>query len=540
MDERTTTIFRARRIITMTPDEPEALAVLGEQIVAAGAAEGLAERFPEAERVDFGDAVVVPGFYDAHMHLASMSNDLLNVDLSSHLVGSITEIITRLAEAAGQKQSGQWILGSRYDDGKVTGGLLTRDELDEVSVDQPILVRQVAGHWGIVNSKALELGGLNDASEPPSGGEYGRDANGRLNGVLYERALVNFASPTDPSKAIIPGASLEDRLRGLEQAVRMLHAAGITSINDAAVRPRDIELFQEAERRGLLGVRVNMLLRVDHFDDLRRMGLRNGFGSNRLRLNGVKAFVDGAIGGRTCLLEEPYEGSDDHGMQVASVAELAETARMAHETGTRLGVHANGDRAIALLLDQLEAAQAARPRPELRHRIEHCSVITEEILQRMKRLGAIAVPFATYVHYHAGNLLKWYGAERAERMFAHRAFLDAGVAVAGSSDYPCGPFEPLLAMQSCVTRVGHDGAEIGLSQRITPVEALGLYTTGAALASDEQHVKGRLAPGYLADFAVLGEDPLTTSPDRLAAIPVRATYVGGKEVWAAEPVSAVR
>ena len=151
----------------------------------------------------------------------------------------------------------------------------------------------------------------------------------------------------------------------------------------------------------------------------------------------------------------------------------------------------------------------------------------------MKKLGMIGVPFGSYVHYHGGNLLKWYGAERAERMFAHRSFLDLGVAVAGSSDYPCGPFEPLLAMQSCVTRRGHDGASIGPSQRITPLEALQLYTTGGAYASGEQDSKGRLAPGYLADFVVLGADPTAVPHDEIAAIPVRATYVGGRQVWPA-------
>jgi predicted amidohydrolase YtcJ len=149
----------------------------------------------------------------------------------------------------------------------------------------------------------------------------------------------------------------------------------------------------------------------------------------------------------------------------------------------------------------------------------------------MHRLGAIAVPFGSYVHYHGGNLARWYGAQRLERMFAHRSFLDAGVAVAGSSDYPCGPFEPLLAMQSCVTRTGWDGTPLGLSQRITPREALELYTTGAAYASGEQHRKGRLAPGYLADFVVLAENPLEVDPAHLGSIEVRATYVGGTRVW---------
>jgi predicted amidohydrolase YtcJ len=185
------------------------------------------------------------------------------------------------------------------------------------------------------------------------------------------------------------------------------------------------------------------------------------------------------------------------------------------------------------LLDQIEAADAALPRPEAHHRIEHCSVITEEILRRMGKIGMIGVPFGSYVHYHGGKLLEWYGAARAERMFAHRSFLDLGVGVAGSSDYPCGPFEPLLAMQSCTTRRGSDGAAIGPSQRITPLEALALYTTGGAFASGEQDRKGRLAPGYLADFVVLGADPTATPHDEIAAITVQATYVGGRQVWSA-------
>jgi predicted amidohydrolase YtcJ len=279
-----------------------------------------------------------------------------------------------------------------------------------------------------------------------------------------------------------------------------------------------------------------MLLSYDAFDRFNGLSMRTGFGSDRLRIGGIKAFVDGAIGGRTCLLEQPFEGTDDRGMQTTSTEELTEIVRSVHDAGSRLAVHANGDRAISLLLDLIEAANAANPRPDAHHRIEHCSVVTEEILRRMGRLGMIGVPFGSYVHYHGGKLLEWYGAARAERMFAHRSFLDLGVGVAGSSDYPCGPFEPLLAMQSCVTRRGGDGASIGPSQRITPCEALALYTTGGAYASGERDRKGRLAPGYLADFVVLGvdpTDPAAVPPDEIGAIPIRATYVGSRRVWPA-------
>ena len=533
-DERVE-IFRARRVISLTEAEPEAFAVMGERIVAAGPADVLAARFPAAVLTDVGDGTIVPGFNDAHIHPSIVAEDLLNLDVSAGVVGSLAELTAKVLDQAVATAPGTWIRASRYDDAKMAEGrVLTRWDLDEVSPEHPVLIVQVAGHWAVVNSKALELGGLDDTAVAPAGGEYGRDGAGRLNGVLYERALFGFAYPAGANGTPnVPAASLEDRLGGLERALTMFHAAGLTSLGDALVGPRDLALYQEAERRGLLSARVNMLLSYDAFDSFDRLALRTGFGSDWLRIGGVKAFVDGAIGGRTCLLEQPFEGGEYHGMQTTSTEDLAAIVRSVHNAGSRLAVHANGDRAIELLLDQIEAADVALPRPEAHHRIEHCTVITDEILRRMGRLGMIGVPFGSYVHYHGGRLLEWYGTARAERMFAHRSFLDRGVAIAGSSDYPCGPFEPLLAMQSCVTRRGGDGASVGPSQRITPLEALALYTTGGAFASGEQDVKGRLAPGYLADFVVLGADPTATPHDEIAAVPVRATYVGGRRVWPA-------
>jgi predicted amidohydrolase YtcJ len=543
-------IFRARRVIAPADParstgsgqassgpaaEPDAFAVLGERIVAVGPAAELARRFADAPLTDLGDSVVVPGFNDSHIHPSIVAEDLLNLDVSSSALRSLAELTQRVLGQATATPPGTWIRASRYDDAKMAEGrVLTRWDLDEVAPDHPVLVVQVAGHWAVVNSKALELGGLDDTAHDPPGGAYGRDASGRLNGVLYERALFAFAYPAVANgETIIPAASLEARLGGLEQALAMFHASGLTSLCDALVGPRDLALYQEAERRGLLSARINVLLAYDAFASFDRLKLRTGFGSDRLRIAGIKAFVDGAIGGRTCLLAEPFEGTDDHGMQTTSTEQLAAIVRAVHGSGSRLAVHANGDRAISLLLDQIEAAEAELPSPDAHHRIEHCSVVTEEILDRMARLGMIGVPFGSYVHYHGGKLLEWYGAARAERMFAHRSFLDRGVAVAGSSDYPCGPFEPLLAMQSCVTRRGSDGAVVGPSQRITPREALALYTTAGADASGEQDRKGRLAPGRLADFAVLGADPTEVPHDEIAAVPVLATYVGGRRVWPA-------
>ena len=530
-----TTIFRARRIVTMSDDAPEAFAVDGERIAANGSVAALRERYPSAEVVDFGDATIVPGFNDAHAHLAVAAEDMLHLDLSADAVSSLAEIAATLAGAVARTPAGGWVRGSRYDDAKMAEGrVLTRWDLDAVSRDLPIIVLQVAGHWGVVNSKALELGAIDESTEDPPGGRYGRDASGRLNGILFETALFDFAYPqaTRLPQTIAPASTPEDRQRGLQLAMQAFHAAGITSVTDALCGPDDIALFEAAQASKTLTMRVNMLLHFEHYELLGRRGWRSGSGDERLRLGGIKAFVDGAIGGRTCLMEEPFEGTtDDFGMQTLSDEILGDVVRRGHLDGNRVCVHANGDRAIKKLLSHFEAAQRERPDPALRHRIEHCTIVDDEILARMKALRAIAAPFGSYVHYHGAKLLDWYGPKRIERMFAHRAFIDAGIAVAGSSDYPCGPFAPLLALQSCVTRTGYDGAPLGLSQRISPREALALYTVNAASAAGEDASKGRLAPGYLADFVALDDDPLTADPRTLGAIGVRATYVGGAKVW---------
>ncbi|MFI0470188.1 amidohydrolase family protein [Saccharopolyspora sp. 5N102] len=205
-----------------------------------------------------------------------------------------------------------------------------------------------------------------------------------------------------------------------------------------------------------------------------------------------------------------------------------------HDDGNRICVHANGDRAIRLVLDELERAHQAVPKPGLRHRIEHCSLVDGDILQRIRALSAIAVPFGNYVHQHGRSLIDWYGTARVERMFAHRSFLDAGITVAGSSDHPCGPVEPLLALQSMVTRTGWDGSIVGADQRISPAEALSVYTTGSAASTGEGGLKGSLTPGRLADFVALEDDPLEVPHDQISKIAVQATYVGGTEVYARE------
>ena len=533
--ESTATIFAARSIVTMTDVSPRAFAAVGGRIATVGSIAEMRGRFPDAEVVDFGDSVILPGFNDAHAHLAMAAEDMLHLDLSIDAVGSLAQMFAKLREARVRTPAGEWIRGSRYDDAKMAEGrVLTRWDLDEISRDHPIMVLQVAGHWGVVNSKALKLGAIDEASVPPEGGKFGRDPSGRLNGILYEQAIFDYAYPQAARRphTVAPPSTPDDRRRGLGLALRAFHAAGITSVTDALTGPADIALFADARRSGVLTMRINVLLHHSHYGSLAKLESAGAFEGDYLRFGGVKALLDGAIGGRTCLLDRPFEGTtNDYGIQSMSDAELRDVVRMVHADGNRICVHANGDRAIGKLLDILEAAHRERPQSALHHRVEHCTVVNDDLLKRLKDVGAVVAPFGSYVHYHGAKLLDWYGPQRLERMFAHRAFIDYEIPVVGSSDYPCGPFQPLLALQSCITRTGWDGTPLGLSQRITPVEALALYTVNAALASDENRLKGRLAPGYLCDFIVLDDNPLTVDPFTLGALGVRATYVGGTRVW---------
>ncbi|MEX2375677.1 MAG: amidohydrolase [Dehalococcoidia bacterium] len=512
----------------------DALVSFGERIVAVGNATALAEKFPVDREYDFGDAALLPGFNDAHLHPAMVAEDLLHLDAASPDITSFDQLIARIEAAVHTKPVGDWIRVSRYDSERFADGReLTRQVLDAIAPDHPVLAVHVSSHWGIVNSLGLARAGVDASTPDPRHGAFGRDADGALDGRVYEQALFDFAYPSMAVEGhtFVPASSFAQRLDGLGRALDLFHAAGLTSLGDAMVGPADLALYQAARARNRLTARLNLLVIYRHLEKFVELGLLDGFGDNRLRIGGIKAFVDGAVAGRTCMVSEAFIGTDDHGMQTLADDELTEVVDCAQRAGMRLAVHANGDRAIALLLDRLELASAKHPRPGLRHRIEHASIINDDLVARMAALGAIAVPFAGYVAFHGDKLNRWYGQDRTSRMFAHRSLLDGGVTVAGSSDYPCGPYEPLLGIQSCVTRLGLDGAQVGIEQRITIDEAIDMFTVGSALATGEQRDKGRLVRGHLADVVVLAQHPSDVHTDEIAQIPVLATIVGGEPVW---------
>jgi predicted amidohydrolase YtcJ len=493
---------------------------------------------PNTQIMDLGGRTVLPGFIDAHEHLSISSQIPLQLDLSPSKVDNLEHLLRIVQSEAKRLDPGEWIRGALYDDTKMREGRLpTRENLDAVAPDHPVIIRHVSGNVGVVNSAGLRRGGLDENSPNPKGGKLGRDEKtGRLTGHLFSNALFRFTSEAmSKEPPVVPLFGRAVRNEALRNAARVLNAAGVTSVNDAQVSPSYITSYLDVTRDRSLTVRVNMLISYLWLHELEKLGLIGNWGDERLRCTGVKLILDGAIAGRTAALREGYiDNPDDHGILIfEDIGELTDIVTRIHTLGYQVCLHANGDLAIEMGLGALETAQEKFPRADARHRIEHCTVINKSILSRMRKLGAIALPFGSYLWQHGEKIGPYYGQKMAETMFGHKSFLDAGVRVAGSSDHPAGLLEPLLGVQCMVTRRSASGKVIGENQRISLDEAFKMYTTYAAYASFEECIKGSLTAGRLADLVVLDQDPWTVNPQEIGQIDIHITLLAGDVVYRA-------
>ena len=506
----------------------QAVAIAGGRFLAVGTnGEIRAAATARTRMVDLGGKTVVPGFIDAHTHPAySGRRHLRWVDCD---LRSISQIQDALRQRAAKTPPGEWVVGFKYDDTKTSDGRkLTRQDLDTAVPKHPVFVSHRGGHTAYVNSLAYERAGVGESSSDPSGGQFDRDpATGRLTGGLRERA-------TEPFHEKIPFKLTRDELR---QAVKliagMMTRTGVTSVTDAEATPEELLAYQDANESGDLGFRVYCMIQYPFLDRMTAAGIRTGLGDEWVRVGAMKLVCDGSISERTARLAQPYVGRpNDYGIFVYEEKELYEQARKAHEAGWQIGTHANGDAAIDVTLRIYERLQREMPRRDPRYRLEHCTVVTPSLVERIAKLGAIPTPFSTYVYYH-GEKMKEYGAERLDRMFAVRSFLDAGIKVTQASDYPPGPFEPMMALQSSVSRTDIHGTVWGPKQRVTVEEAIRVGTMNGAYASYEEKIKGSIEPGKLADLVVLGQDPTKVDPLSLIKVPIERTMVGGRWVFEA-------
>jgi len=525
-------ILRNGQVITIDPRQPaaEAVAIAGDRILAVGSNADIdALAVAGTRKIDLGGSTVVPGFIDGHCHPAySGRRHLRFIDCDLRSIEAIQDAVR---ERAAKTPPGEWVVGFKYDDTKTAERrFITREDLDAAAPDHPVYIGHRGGHTGYLNSLALAKAGITEQSPDPEGGKFVRDpATGRLTGRVLERAAEVFENS-------IPafGTTTRDEDRAAVKLITQMFAkAGVTSSTDAYGSPEDLRAYQDAREAGELSSRIYCMIGYAQLERMIASGVRTGFGDEWIRVGGMKATCDGSISERTARLSKPYVGRpDDFGMIVADAEELYTYASKAHDAGWQIGIHANGDVGIGMVLDLYERLQRERPRRDPRYRIEHCTVIDDDLVRRMKALGVIPTPFSTYVYFH-GEKMPEFGEERLDSMFALRSFLDAGIGATMASDYPPGPFEPMMALQSMVTRTAMDGRVWGPRQKITIEEALRVCTLNGAYASFEEHEKGSLEPGKLADLVVLGRNPLAEDPFSLITIPVERTMVGGRWVYEA-------
>lgn len=482
---------------------------------------------PDTEVIDAAGMTVVPGFIDAHCHPSYAGiRHLKDVNVD---VRSIAGVQSALRERASRTPPGEWINGFLYDDTKLEDGRpLRRTDIDEAVPDHPVRVVHRGGHTAVYNSKAFELAGVTAQTPDPEGGKFYRE-DGELTGKVAEhaRGMIDRLIPT--------GSTREERAESIALIGKLMSAAGLTSVHETGGEQDGLIAYKDAYEAGELRFRMYYFpwggdphATESLFGALKTAGIHTGFGDDWFRIGAVKYGADGSASERTMAMSTPYVGRpDDYGILTMTQEELHEAADDAVRHQFQIGVHANGDRAIDMVLTAYERARAQWPRTDPRFRIEHCSLVNDDLLRRIKAIGAIPTPFYTYVYFH-GNKWGEYGAQKMEWMFAHRRFLDAGIPVAGASDYPPGPFEPLMAIQSMVTRTDMQGREWGRSQRVTVPEALRICTLNGAHASFEEDLKGSITAGKLADFVILGADPHETDPGEIIDIPVVRTVVGGR------------
>ena len=516
-------------IITVNPNQPsaQAIAISSDKIIVVGTNESilkLATGF--TKKIDISGKTILPGFIDSHSHPASSGRaHLRNVDCD---LRSISAIKKAIYERTKNTPEGEWVEGFKYDDTKTSEKrFINNKDLDEVSPHHPVIIRHRGGHTAYVNSMALTLGGIDRNTADPLGGHIERDAiSGELTGRLLESA-------TSAIENLIPNIfSRSEYQAGAKLISQMMSKSGITSVTDAGTDARSYQSYQDAHDAKELKTRLYCMMRGRGVDEMMRAGKKTGDGDEWVRVGAMKLACDGSISERTARLSESYIGRpNDYGIIVNDEEVLYEQAVKAHKKDWQIGIHANGDVGIDIVLNVYERLQKVYYRKDPRFRLEHCTVINDDLIRRIKALKAIPTPFSTYVYWH-GEKMKEYGKERLERMFAVKSFLDAGINVTQTSDYPPGPFEPMMAIQSSVTRRDYNGNLWGPSQRITVEEAIKVGTIHGAYASFEEQIKGSLEAGKLADLVVLDQNPLKVDPMSIIDIPIQRTMVGGK--WSYE------
>lgn len=529
------------RIMTMDPARPaaEAMIVRDGRIAWIGAADDLPVDAIEddMQTVDAGGRCLLPGFVDPHLHLPMIGLLSTYENVGPFRYPSVAEALEALRAVAAQRPAGRWIVARQFDPSLQEGpDILTRQMLDDVSEAHPLLVYNASMHFAYCNSRALAIAGIDRDTPDPDGARFGRDEDGAPNGVLAGGTpMAMVARHARPEGGI-------DHLEGALGALRHASSVGLTTVCDQGtgtfLGEKELDLYAAMHASGLMTTRFRYSVSQVLADRWDARGLSWGEGDEWVRRTGWKIVADGSNQGRSGLQREPFLGREDTGIAYIEPAALDAAVRRRLTEGWAVCVHANGDRAIDRVLDAFERARdAGLDVAGRRCRIEHCSILHDDQIERMHALGVSPSFLIGHVHYWGRAFAEEiFGREKAELLDRTAACERLGIRWTLHSDDPVTEMDPLRCIENAVTRrMWRTDGDVLAPAETVPVEAaLRAMTLDAAWQCHSDHEVGSLEPGKFADFVLLGEDPREVPVETLGQIPVLETWVGGRQVYARE------
>jgi predicted amidohydrolase YtcJ len=508
------------------PRRAQAIAISSGRIISTGDNRAvLSLKTKKTEVIDLGGHFVMPGFNDAHTHLASAGFEKLNVDLLG--TKSLDEMKERIAARVKAAAAGEWLTGAGWDHTLwASQKTPTRQDIDAVTGDHPAIFTRVDGHIAIANTAALKAAGIAAQTPDPHGGKIDHDEAGEPTGILRETAMGAV-------RAKIPPPTPAARRRALELALKDAAQWGITSAQDNS-EWEDFITYEQMEKEGQLTLRIAEWLPFDaSLEQLKTMRAHHSAADAMLHTSMLKGFMDGSLGSRTAAMLAPF--SDDpknSGLPRYEQDTLDQKAVERAQAGFQIGFHAIGDRGTRMALEAFARAVEASGERDLRFRIEHAQVVAPEDFKKFKDLHVIASMQPNHLLTDMNWAEAHLGEERARHSYAWREFLSDGVPLAFGTDYPVEPITPFRGVYAAVTRMNEVGSkEYFPEQKLDIHQALAAYTTGSAYAEFMEHDKGTLAPGMLADLVILDRDITKVAPAEILKTKVLRTVVGGKTVF---------
>ena len=510
------------------PQTVQAMAIGSGKVIAIGTTEQVTRLAgPKTRLRDLnasGSSVFVfPGFNDAHVHMGSAGQTKLNVDLTG--VKSLAEMLTKVQSYANSAPAGHWLTGGNWDHTLWANKTLpTRQDLDKVTANHPAFLGRIDGHIALANSAALAAAGITAKTLPPQGGAIDLDANGDPTGILRETAQ-------ELVEKVIPPPSHDERRRGDELAIADALSHGITSVQDFSEWD-DFLIYEELEKEGKLNLRITEWLPFkDPLPELIKERAHHPASDPMLHTGFLKGFMDGSLGSRTAALKAPYaDDPGNTGLPQYTQDQLNKMVIERARAGFQIGFHAIGDEAASMALNAYDQPGVSRT---ARNRIEHAQVVDPADIPRFKRLGIIASMQPSHVLTDMNWAEARLGPQRAAYSYAWKAFLDAGVPLAFGTDYPVEPITPFRGLYAAVTRMNETGTKTYFPQnKLTRGQALYAYTQGSAYAEFAEKQKGKLVPGYDADFILLDRNIDKIGSMGILATEVRETWVAGQQVYA--------